>query len=248
MKLWEPASRECLPERAGLPRDTLENTVKRVLFALAALALTTGCHGKYKRNADALGKVSIVVRAPTSPEVVVNGPMVSVDTDGETTAVDQARDAAEMGVQIASVVLGAKAQKKLDKAVTSKEARDTLQTAFMADVESQPLPYEVGDKGRARLTIEITDFGLDATSGQPTAFISTRTTIHNKKGERVYKASETCHRTLGPGMDIPLTGADELVAVKQLADLSPKKMERVVTAVVEQCAEEISYELVAHLD
>ena len=48
-------------------------------------------------------------------------------------------------------------------------------------------------------------------------------------------------------MDIPLSGVDELVAVKQLADLSPKRMEKVVTAVVEQCAEEVSNELVTHL-
>jgi len=220
--------------------------VKRVIFALAALALTTGCHGRYKRNADALGKVQVVVRAPTSPEVVVSGPQVDVST-GEETAAGQVQDAAELGMRVASVVLGAKAQKKLDRAVTSKEARQALKTAFMSDVDSQPLPYNPGEKGRARLTIEITDFGLDASSGTPTAFVHTRTTIHDKKGKKVYRATESCTRTLGPGMDIPLTGADELIAVRQLADLSPKKMEKVVTSVVEQCAQEVSAELVDHL-
>ena len=222
--------------------------MNRFLYALTALALTTGCHGKYKRNADALGKVSVVVRAPTNPEVMVGSPMVSVDTGEEKSPAEQAQDAAEVGMHVASVVLGQKAQKKLNKAVTSKEAREALKVAFMDDVDSQPLPYDVGEKGKARLTIEITDFGLDATSGQPSAFVRTRTTIHNRKGERVYKATETCTRTLGPGMDIPLSGVDELVAVKQLADLSPKKMEKVVTAVVEQCAEEVSNELVKHLN
>ena len=177
----------------------------------------------------------------------MGGPDVSVETDGEATRAEQAQQAAEVGVQVASVLLGSKAQKKLDKAITSKEARDALKGAFMSDVDSQPLPYTVGDKGRARLTIEITDFGLDASSGQPMAFVRTKTTIHNKKGERVYRATETCTRSLGPGMDIPLSGADELIAVKTLSELSPKKMEKVVTGVVEQCAEEVSAELVTHL-
>ena len=221
--------------------------MNRTLFALAVLALTTGCHGKYKRNADSLGKVSVTVRAPTNPEVVVGGPGVVVDTDGETTRAEQAQQAAEVGVQVASVMLGSKAQKKLDKAITSKEARDALKVAFMSDVDGQPLPYTVGDKGKARLTIEITDFGLDASSGTPSAFVRTKTTIHNKKGERVYRATETCTRSLGPGMDIPLASVDELFAVKTLSELSPKKMEKVVTSVVEQCAEEVSAELVTHL-
>ncbi|HCH62532.1 MAG: hypothetical protein CL927_00140 [Deltaproteobacteria bacterium] len=221
--------------------------MNRALFTLAALTITTGCHGKYKRNANALGKVSVTVRAPANPEVVVGGPSLDVDTDGEITKAERAQQAAQAGVQVASVMLGTKAQKKLDRAVSSNEARAALKVAFMEDVDSQPLPYTVGEKGKSRLTIEITDFGLDATSGQPMAFIRTRTTIHNRKGDRVYRATETCTRTLGPGMDIPFSGADELVAVKQLADLSPKRMEKVVTAVVEQCAEEVSAELVSHL-
>jgi hypothetical protein len=225
----------------------LESTVKRIVFALAALVATTGCHGRYKRNADALGKVQVVVRVPTSPEVVVHGPSVSVDTE-EATPAEAAREAAEVGMQVASVVLGAKAQKKLDRAVTSDEAKAALEAAFMADVETQALPYDVGDKGRARLTIEVTDLGLDASSGTPSAFVRTRTTIHDKTGKKVYRATETCSRTLGPGMDIPLTGADELMAARQLADLSPKKMEKVVMGVVEQCAEEVSLELVTHLN
>jgi hypothetical protein len=221
--------------------------VNRTLFALASLVATTGCHGRYKRNADALGRVQVVVRAPTSPEVQVSGPVMSAPT-GEETSADVAREAAQVGMQLASVILGQKAQKKLDRAVTSKEARGVLEAAFMADVGDQPLPYKPGEKGRARLTIEITDFGLDASAGRPSAFVNTRTTIHDKKGQKVYRASETCYRTLGPGADIPFTGADELAAVKQLADLPPKKMEKVVLAVVEQCAEEVSYELVSHLN
>lgn len=220
--------------------------MKRVILALATLALTTGCHGRYKRNADALGKVQVVVRVPTSPKVVVGGSTASVST-GEETQLDQAREAAELGMQVASVVLGHKAQKKLDRAITSKEARKALEEAFMADVGSQALPYKPGEKGRARLTIEITDFGLDASSGTPSAFVRTRTTIHDRSGKRVYRASETCTRTLGPGMDIPFTGADELAAAKHLADLSPKRMDTVITSVVEQCAEEVSFELVTHL-
>ena len=48
-------------------------------------------------------------------------------------------------------------------------------------------------------------------------------------------------------MDIPLTGADELVAMRRLADLSPKRMNTVLMKLAEQCAAEISTELVDHL-
>lgn len=221
--------------------------MKRIVLALTALLATTGCHGRYKRNADSLGKVQVVVRAPTSPEVVVNGPSVSADTEDATPA-EVAREAAEVGMQVASVVLGAKAQKKLDRAVTTDEAKVALKSSFLSDVDAEALPYKVGEKGRARLTIEITDLGLDASSGTPSAFVRTRTTIHDKTGKKVYRATETCIRTLGPGMDIPMTSADELMAARQLADLSPKKMEKVVMGVVEQCAEEVAMELVTHLN
>lgn len=221
--------------------------MKRIVLALAALVATTGCHGRYKRNADSLGKVQVVVRAPTSPEVVVNGPSVSADTEDATPA-EVAREAAEVGMQVASVVLGAKAQKKLDRAVTTDEAKVALKSSFLSDLDAEALPYKVGEKGRARLTIEITDLGLDASSGTPSAFVRTRTTIHDKTGKKVYRATETCIRTLGPGMDIPMTSADELMAARQLADLSPKKMEKVVMGVVEQCAEEVAMELVTHLN
>jgi len=214
--------------------------VKRIVFGLVALSMLVGCHGRYKRNADALGKVQVVVRAPSGPVVSHNGGIDVAPTEGVAGA-------AEVGMEVATVVLGQKAQKKLERAMSPKEAREVLQAAFLADVDDQPLPYKVADKGRARLTIEITDFGLDASSGQPAAFVQTKTTIHDKKGKKVYRATETCVRTLGPGMDIPLTGADELAAMRQLADLSPKRMNTVLTALAEQCAVEVAAELVDHL-
>lgn len=214
--------------------------MKRIIFGLFVLSSLVGCHGRYKRNADALGKVQVVVRAPAGPVVSHQGGVELAPTEGVAGV-------AEVGMGVATVVLGQKAQRKLDRAVSPKEARLALESAFMADVGSQPLPYAVGDKGRARLTIEITDFGLDAGSGQPSAFVQTRTTIHDKKGKKVYRASETCVRTLGPGMDIPLTGADELVAMRQLADLSPKRMNTVLMGLAEQCASEVAAELVDHL-
>lgn len=216
--------------------------MKRTIFGIVALSTLVGCHGRYKRNAESLGKVKVVVRAPS-------GPVVSHDDgfDAQPEDASAVQVAAEVGMEVATVVLGQKAQRKLDKAMPSAEARELMKASFMDDVDGQRLPYKVGEKGRARMIIEITDFGLDASSGQPAAFVQTKTTIEDKTGKKVYRATERCIRTLGPGMDIPFTGADELAAMKQLADLSPKKMDKVLTALVEQCATEVADELVDHL-
>ena len=216
--------------------------MSRPLALLVASSLLIGCHGRYKRNADALGKVRLEVRAPAGPQVSVD--TAPLPTSGEAPATE----VIEAGVGVATVLLGHKVEKKLRRSISSDEAEAALTAAFLGDVAGEPLPYTVGTKGRAKLTIEIVDFGLDASGGTPAAYVMTRTTIHDKTGKKVYKATEMCSRTIGPGMDVPLTTVDDLVAMKQLSELSPKRMNTVVTAVVEQCGEEITQELLTPLD
>lgn len=211
-----------------------------IVLAVSAL-LATGCHGRYKRNADSLGKVAVDVQINTEPRV--DGGEVPLD------APTNAAEAAEAGVRMASVVLGRKAQKKLSRAVDSETAEAVLDDAFDAELARKRLPYKTGDKGRAELVIEVVDFGLDASMGTPEAYVSTVTTIHDKKGKRVYRARETCTREVGPGLGVGLdfTGLGELAAMKALSEMKPKQMEKVVLKVTEQCAGEVADELVKHL-
>ena len=144
-------------------------------------------------------------------------------------------------------MINSKAQKKLNKGTSAKETRDAMAVGLLQSVDNSALPYKVGEKGRSRLIISIEDYGLDASTGVPTAFVNTRTTITNKKGKVVYRAMEICRRSIGPDAQIPIDTVDELLAIQALSELGPKRMGKVLEQLTQTCAEEIATELVTHL-
>lgn len=210
------------------------------LSVLASLILPA-CHGRYKRNADSLGKVRVKVQVPADPRVEVGSPP-------QADIPENAVEAAELGIDLAKVVLGTKVERKLDKAVQPGEARTALVDTFAAELDVKGLPYKVGDEGRSRMIIVVEDFGLDATNGTPTAFVSTHTEIFNRDGKKVYNSRSVCTRDLGPGLNLPFTSADDLAALQTLNGLKPGQMEAVLLKVTEQCAAEVAAKLVSHLD
>ena len=146
----------------------------RVLpFILVPLAAaSTGCHKRYQKHADQLGHVKVVVKTP-GPAVVETG---DADVEVENDVVEAA---VEVAAEVATIVLATKAQKKLNKGTSAQETRDLMATGLLQSVDNAALPYKVGEKGRSRLIISIEDYGLDASTGVPTAFVNTRTTIMN---------------------------------------------------------------------
>ena len=214
----------------------------RVLpFILVPLAAaSTGCHKRYQKHADQLGHVKVVVKTP-GPAVVETG---DADVEVENDVVEAA---VEVAAEVATIVLATKAQKKLNKGTSAQETRDLMATGLLQSVDNAALPYKVGEKGRSRLIISIEDYGLDASTGVPTAFVNTRTTIMNKQGKVVYRAMEICRRSIGPDADIPFDTVDELLAIKALSELGPKRMGNVLEQLTETCAEEIATELVTHM-
>ncbi len=213
--------------------------MRKLLLPALLLVATTGCHARYRRNADSRGRVRVTVQTPDAA-VVAGG-------RGDPVAQAAAGDVVGAGVEVATVMLGIKAQKKLNRGTDPVETRDALAAGVLEGAQDQPLPYKVGEKGRSELVITIDDWGLDASSGTPMAYLDTRSAIYNKDGKVVYRASERCERTLGQGMQIPLEGVDELAAMQQLADMKPQQMHRVLGALTEQCSAQIARELATHL-
>ena len=209
-------------------------------LALGLSLSITGCHKRYQKHADDLGHVKVVVQKPGSATVETS------DASGEAPQ-SLAEAAVETASEVATVVLAAKAQKKLNRATSPDTTRDAMATGLLQSVDQEALPYKVGEKGRSRLIITIVNYGLDASTGEPTAFVNTRTSIKNKQGKVVYRASETCRRSIGPDAEIPFDTIDELLAVKALSELGTKRMERVLEQLTQTCAEEIAQELVTHL-
>jgi hypothetical protein len=119
------------------------------LSVLASLILPA-CHGRYKRNADSLGKVRVKVQVPADPRVEVGSPP-------QADIPENAVEAAELGIDLAKVVLGTKVERKLDKAVQPGEARTALVDTFAAELDVKGLPYKVGDEGRSRMIIVVED-------------------------------------------------------------------------------------------
>jgi len=203
----------------------------------------SGCHKRYQRHAKDLGHVKLVVERPAGATVESADADVAIPAD-ETGVVETV---AEVAMDVATVVLAAKAQKKLDRATSPGETRAAMAAGLLQSVDNESLPYKVGEKGRSRLVISIENYGLDASSGMPMAFVSTRTSIFNKQGKPVYRAMETCYRSIGPDAQIPIDSVDNLLAMKALSELGAKRMAKIMESLTEQCAEEIAAELVLHL-
>jgi hypothetical protein len=210
------------------------------LVLLTAGLGSIGCHKRYQKHADQLGHVKVVVQTPGPAVVETGDPDVELENDLVEAAI-------EVAAEVATIVLATKAQKKLNKGTSAKETRDSMATGLLQSVDNTALPYKVGEKGRSRLIISIQDYGLDASTGVPTAFVNTRTTITNKQGKVVYRAMESCRRSIGPDADIPFDTVDELMAIQALSELGPKRMGHVLEQLTETCAEEIATELVTHL-
>lgn len=213
--------------------------MRTLLYPALLLALISGCHGRYKRNADALGRVRLTVQTPDAAQVD-NG-------SGDVLSEAATEDAVGAGVEVATILLGMKAQKALSRGTDPVETRKAMSEGLLEGAQSQPLPYTLGEKGRAELVISIESWGLDPAGGQPVAYLQTFATIHDKQGKVVYRASERCERTVGQGMQIPIGDLGELNAMRQLAEMEPKQMNRVLSALTEQCASQIARELSTHL-
>lgn len=213
--------------------------MRKLLLPAVVLVALTGCRARYKKNAESLGKVRVTVQAADGPVVNSGG--------GDPVGAAVEGDVVGAGVEAATVVLSMRAQKKLTRGVDPTETRDALAAGVVDNAQDQNLPYKVGETGRSELVITIDDWGLDASTGTPMAYLQTSSAIYNKQGKVVYRASETCQRTIGQGMQIPVEGVAELTAMQTLADMKPKQMRRVLTALTEQCSEQIARELATHL-
>jgi hypothetical protein len=207
------------------------------LALLLAATAFGGCHGRYKRNADSLGAVQVRVVTPVQPGVDVGGGEVSA---GEGTAV---QDAVELGVDIAVVVLASRVEQKLQKAVKPELTEGALAGALAEDLEKADLPYAVKDKAKARMEVEVVDFGLSAVNGAPSVYVVTRTRIWDRDGRKVYSSGETCELPVGEALNLPFTDADELAALKRLEDLSPAQMRRLVQKTAGLCAARVARSL-----
>lgn len=214
------------------------------MFGLACLAAITGCHARYKNNAHTLGRVRVQVRAQGGPSIVSSeADAVAAALSGELSA----GALIEAGLETATLVLSAKAERKLRKGVTRRETREAMAAWVLQDAQAQDLPYTVRDKGRSRMLIVVRDYGVDTTVGSPVAFLATSTSIFNQQGRPVYRATETCTRTLGTGMQIDIGDLSELAAMQRLADTSPAQFDRLLARLTRSCAKEIAEELSAHL-
>ncbi|HCH63474.1 MAG: hypothetical protein CL927_06915 [Deltaproteobacteria bacterium] len=210
------------------------------MLLFGGLLASTGCHKRYQRHADDLGHVKVVVRDPGIATVQTG------DSDiAEPETLTEA--AIETASEVATIVLASKAQKKLNRGTSAAETRAAMATGLLQSVDNEALPYKVGEKGRSRLIISIENYGLDASTGVPTAFMNTWTSIVNKQGKVVYRATEICRRSIGPDAQIPFDTVDELMAIHALSELGPKRMGKVLEQLTQTCAEEIATELVTHL-
>ena len=210
------------------------------LTLLAGTMASTGCHKRYQKHADDLGHVKVVVRPPGNATVETG----DLDTETPETLAEAAVEAAS---EVATIVLASKAQKKLNRGTSAAETRAAMATGLLQSVDNEALPYKVGEKGRSRLIISIENYGLDASTGVPTAFMNTWTSIVNKQGKVVYRATEVCRRSIGPDAQIPLDTIDKLLAIHALSELGSKRMGKVLEQLTQTCAEEIAAELVTHL-
>ncbi len=206
-----------------------------VLAATLLAAPSTGCHRRTARRAAALGPVALTVPPAPAPTVVA--------WDGEATAPGAAAGLVELGVGIASVVVGTKVERSLQAAVQPDELAAGLEAGLWRGLASEDLPFTVAQTGDNTLSVEILEHGIDVTEGAPLLFVQVKTTLHDAGGRRIYRGWERCEARVGPGEDVPLTGIDELVALQRARKTSPARMADRLRMLGERCGTAVAAKL-----
>lgn len=157
--------------------------MKRAVLGLVLLTLASGCHGRFKRAAPALGDVRAQVLSEQRPSVRLGS------APGEVGMV----------VDLVNGVKTVDVERKLQRSVDV----DTMNAAFLEGLhdglEGGP-PFGLTDEKRAPvLQVEVMNYGLEVPSlgAQGVFTYDLRVRLYDRDGRRVYKTRLSCDTPAG---------------------------------------------------
>ena len=204
----------------------------RSVLVLVGLALTAGCHARFKRHVADVGDVRPQVVVQGGPEVVLGG-------GGEGLA--------GLAVGVVQGVRGAQAANRIADAVDIPQVDKAFARGFGAALGAGPPFGTTTDAGASLLQIEVLGYGLYApVMGQPGSFVyETRASIYLPDGKKVYKVSHACNVGFGDAMPVSVaTGTVD--NVKQLERMSDAEIQQVFEGAARRCGQDLVVRMRRH--
>jgi hypothetical protein len=224
--------------------DAMPSLVRSTMLAAVLISLT-GCHARYKKMAPRIGSVRPVVATPSAPSLNLGSAVAP--SVGTGTVVG---DVVEVVVAAGAVTQGPKAHAKLRRAVKPDDVAAALQAALMEAPGEAAVPHAIGSNGKHVMRVEVTDYGIDVSSGAPEFFTSVSVRIDRKRdGKRIYRASTTCTESIGSMPNIPISAVEKLQTLQGLAEvtsLTNKELRAIAMNGIERCGERVVERMVRH--
>jgi hypothetical protein len=171
-----------------------------------ALALTTGCHAKFKKHVGQIDHVK--------PDMIVlGGPQVNLGMTGDDSLLGAVVDTVQ-GVRSID----------LSRRISGAVDPDAVGAAFLESLDEgmKKRPFDIRDKSRYTLEVQLVRYGIDvAHLGAPGALTySFHTRVYMPDGKRVYNAGHNCALSFSDpqAASVVLGTVNNAKAIKEMSD------------------------------